>query len=96
MLFDNLKPIDSTVLVSLNERILFSKFLPAPVQKNIKAENLKFSDSIVNNASTTEHGFLPKLPGDPAKFLDGNGNFTAPSSGGMTQPQVLARISFRG
>lgn len=32
------------------------------------------------NASTAAHGLLPKLPGSSTTFLDGNGNFSTPSS----------------
>jgi hypothetical protein len=33
------------------------------------------------NASITKHGLLPKLAGDPLKFLDSNGNWTTPAGG---------------
>lgn len=40
-----------------------------------------FTDITTNNASTTKHGYLPKLDGNSAHFLDGTGAFSAPPSG---------------
>jgi len=37
--------------------------------------NLNLSDVTTNNASTTKHGFLPKLTGDAATFLAGDGTY---------------------
>jgi len=42
---------------------------------------LSLSDVATNNASTTKHGFLPKLPGDNSKCLLGDGTFGACGSG---------------
>ncbi len=38
-----------------------------------------FTDITTANASTSEHGLLPKLSGDATTYLDGDGNFTPPS-----------------
>lgn len=43
---------------------------------------LPMSDITTNNASITQHGFVPKLPNDASKFLNGVGGFSAPSGGG--------------
>ena len=59
------------------------KILPTPIQENIVVEDLKFSDSNKKNASTSKHGLLPKLSGDPTQYLDGEGNFTVPAGGGI-------------
>ena len=40
---------------------------------------LSMSDVTTNNASATQHGFLPKLPNDASRMLDGTGNWSAPS-----------------
>jgi hypothetical protein len=40
------------------------------------------SDNTNLNATITAHGLLPKLDGDATHFLDGQGNFSAPISGG--------------
>ena len=44
--------------------------------------NLLTSDILTNNVSTLKHGFAPKLPNDPARYLDGEGNYTVPSGSG--------------
>lgn len=40
-----------------------------------------FTDITTNNASTSKHGYLPKLDGNSAHYLDGTGAFSAPPSG---------------
>lgn len=42
--------------------------------------NINISDITTNNVSTSAHGFAPKLPGDGTLYLDGNGNYTTPST----------------
>lgn len=42
------------------------------------------TDNATNNATTTKHGLLPKLSGIATQFLNGNGVFSTPSSGGGT------------
>jgi len=86
-----------SVVANVNGRLLFTQTLPDKVQANTSVEKISFSDSAKNNATTSRHGLLPKLSGDDNEFLDGKGNWSIPKKGGgMTQPQVLARISFRG
>lgn len=43
--------------------------------------NISISDINTNNATTTQHGFLPKLSGSSAQYLNGVGAFATPSSG---------------
>lgn len=43
------------------------------VAKLVTDGNLNLSDVTTNNASTTKHGFLPKLPNSDHQFLDGTG-----------------------
>jgi hypothetical protein len=40
------------------------------------------SDITTHNASTSAHGFVPKLPNDATKYFDGVGGFTVPAGGG--------------
>jgi hypothetical protein len=40
------------------------------------------ADTTTGNATTTAHGFLPKLSGNSAHFLDGDGNWSTPAGGG--------------
>lgn len=43
--------------------------------------DLTLADNTTNNATTGRHGFLKKLPNDSNLFMDGTGNWTAPSGG---------------
>lgn len=52
--------------------------LPVPVQENIDIENVRISDSTVNNSTEGKHGLLPKLSGDNSTFLNGEGEFVSP------------------
>lgn len=52
--------------------------LPIPVQENIDIENVRISDSTVNNSTEGKHGLLPKLSGDNSTFLNGEGEFVSP------------------
>lgn len=53
--------------------------------------SLSFSDILTNNASITKHGFLPKLPNDATKYLNGLGNWvTVTVSPGIDD--VLAQL----
>ena len=45
----------------------------------IPATQVGFTDVTTGNASTTAHGYLPKLPGNTTTFLRGDGTFAAPS-----------------
>lgn len=59
--------------------------------------DISFSDITTNNASVTKHGFLPKLSGNVAQYLDGTGAWSTPAGGGITTllwgSEVYARIS---
>jgi hypothetical protein len=41
---------------------------------------LTLSDVVTGDVSAARHGWAPKLPGDPGKFLNGVGGYTAPTS----------------
>lgn len=43
---------------------------------------ISLSDVTTNNASTTKHGFCPKLSGSTSQYLRGDGNWATPSGGG--------------
>lgn len=45
---------------------------------------LALTDITTNNASTTRHGFLPKLDNNAAHFLDGTGAWGTPAGGGTS------------
>ncbi len=50
--------------------------------------NLGVSDITTNNASTSAHGFVPKLPNDITQFYNGIGGFSAPAGGNASVPSV--------
>jgi hypothetical protein len=49
---------------------------------NLAEGALNLSDVTTGNASTTKHGFMPKLDNDPTHFINGQGNWAPPPSGG--------------
>jgi hypothetical protein len=51
---------------------------------------LPMSDITTNNVSTSQHGFVPKLPNDATKFLNGQGAFTVPTFGGGSAIATLS------
>ena len=44
--------------------------------------NISFTDVTTNNASTTKHGFLPKLDNTATNFLTGTGDWAVPAGNG--------------
>ncbi len=42
----------------------------------VNDSDVVFTDITMGNASATKHGYLPKLPDDATKFLNGEGNFS--------------------
>lgn len=50
---------------------------------------LALTDVTTNNATTTRHGFLPKLPNSASVFLDGTGNFSAPTGTALRYSQDI-------
>ena len=51
---------------------------PFSTVSNIIESDLSFSDVTTGNASTTKHGFLPKLNNDDSYFLSGKGTWAVP------------------
>lgn len=50
-----------------------------PLYKPPTDADIQFSDIATNDASTSKHGFLKKLDGNSAHFLDGTGAWAASS-----------------
>jgi hypothetical protein len=48
----------------------------------ISDATISTSDITTNNASTSKHGFLPKLSGSSTQYLDGTGTWSTPAGGG--------------
>jgi hypothetical protein len=55
---------------------------------------LAFTDITTGNASTSKHGYAPKLDNNAAHYLNGQGNWTTPSGGSGTVTSVAQ--SFTG
>lgn len=53
-----------------------------PSYSAVVESDISLSDVSTDNASTSAHGFLPKLPGSASVYLDGTGAFSTPPSGG--------------
>jgi hypothetical protein len=52
----------------------------ADIPVNIIAESkLLLADNTTGNASTSQHGFVPKLPNDATKYYDGTGVYSVPA-----------------
>lgn len=61
---------------------IYGRITAVVAQTITPAESLvTFTDITTNNASTTKHGYLPKLTGNAAQYLDGTGAWSAPPSG---------------
>lgn len=57
------------------------------VDGQVTGSDLVLSDVTTNNASTSAHGFLPKLDNNAAHYLDGTGAWTTPA-GGAFNPAI--------
>lgn len=53
----------------------------------VTEDEIDLSDNTTNDVTTSQHGFVPKLPNDDSKFLDGKGNYSVPSS--STLPPIM-------
>lgn len=56
---------------------------------NVVEGDLSLTDITTNNASTSKHGFVPKLPNDATKFYDGTGNYSTISAPAVTDVQTF-------
>lgn len=60
---------------------------PVHAGYQLRENGLWLSDNTIGDVNTSRHGLTPKLPGDPAKYLDGAGNFSVPGAvGGIGGP----------
>ena len=73
----------------------------APGGGLLDEESLLLTDVTTNNASVTEHGFLPKLSGSVNDILNGSGLWTTGYTGTLTvitaigPPVVTATLTFK-
>ncbi len=54
---------------------------------------LTLADNTTNDASSTKHGFVPKLPASSTVYLNGNGAWTTPA-GGASVPGADTQVAF--
>lgn len=75
---------DLTVLGSLGTTttVLHGNAFGPPSFSAVVEVDLNLSNNTTNNVSTSHHGFVPILPGDPTVFLNGTGGFTTPPGSG--------------
>lgn len=56
--------------------------------------SVTFTDITTGNASTTKHGYVPKLPNDATQYYDGTGAFSVPS--GNSPPFIDSTAILKG
>lgn len=77
---------------SRNGVISLSKLISDAINNGtINDSDVAFTDITTGNVSTSKHGFAPKLPNDPAKYLDGTGAYSVPP--GTPAWDSVARVS---
>ena len=64
------------------------------VTNDYSEAQISFTDITTNNVSITKHGYVPNVPNDATRYLDGTGNFSVPSvtgggSGGISVSHYL-------
>lgn len=52
-----------------------------PSYSAVVEADITLADNTTNNASTSKHGFVKKLPNNAAVYFDGTGNYSAPAGG---------------
>lgn len=60
-------------------QVLHGNAAGAPTWNPVVEDDQSLSDVTTDNVSTSLHGYAPKLPGDPTKFLNGLGQYVTPS-----------------
>lgn len=67
--------------LSANRTLTYTDVGAAASSHNQAETTITFTDITTNNASTTKHGFLPKLDDNAAHFLNGKGEWAAGGGG---------------
>jgi hypothetical protein len=65
----------------------------APSYSAVVEADITLANNTTNNVSTSAHGFVPVLPNDATKFLNGIGAWAVPSSSGITGTLVSGRVT---
>lgn len=72
-------PITATAVGATNT-VLHGNTGADPSFSAVVEADITLADNTTNNASTSAHGFVKKLPNDATKFYDGTGNYSSPIS----------------
>jgi len=74
--FKNINVASNKLSITESSNVIFIDVQP----QNIKLDSLHEPDDTVTlDVTTARHGLCPKLPGDPAKFLSGAGDYRIPN-----------------
>lgn len=85
--------ITGTAVITSDSRLSDAR---TPTAHNQAESTITFTDITTGNATTGQHGFLPKLGGGTANFLRADGTWAAPAGGsGLTYSQTLSVVSLR-
>lgn len=85
--------ITGTAVITTDSRLSDAR---TPTAHNQAETTITFSDVTTGNATTGQHGFLPKLGGGTSNFLRADGTWAAPAGGsGLTYSQTLSAVSLR-
>lgn len=67
-----------------------------PAYSAVVEADITLADNTTNDVSTSKHGFAPKGDGSTTKFLNANGAYSTPSSGGsftLVSTQTISAVS---
>lgn len=65
----------------------------APTYSAVVEDDIFLSNVSTNNATVSQHGFLPVLSGSATQFLNGQGNFSTPAA---SAPNSYGAVTFTG
>lgn len=82
--------------VGPGDGLLFLSGTNPPSWVRVTDAALLLSDITTNDVTTLMHGFAPKAPGDPTKFLDGTGAYSVPSGSGSGSAGLMGPPGFDG
>jgi hypothetical protein len=84
--------VNSLAWTNVNKTGAQPSDIGAAAASHTQAEStITFTDIPTGDVSISAHGYAPRLPNDPAKFLNGTGSYTVPAgSGGSSVSAAIA------